>query len=233
MVERLEEAPGVVHRRGHEVGGRADGHPVIRVVGRKERRRQRHAGEAVGTVLVVLPALVQHHLALGGELLLRQRRQQVAHAVGLEPHGQLQRLGRHHFPVVRAIGVGRAVDERAGLLQGLEIPRRMVRRPLEHQVLEEVREAGASGPFVARADVVPHADSRHRDVMVLVDDDLEAIGERTGGERDVHRGDGHDPIVKTHRAISAVALCCAKAALVGAPARERSTRPGSGRVGVR
>jgi hypothetical protein len=158
------------------------------MVGREQRRRQRHAGQAIGPVLVVLAALVQHHFALGGEFRFRQRRKQVAHAVGLEPQRQLERVGRHHLPVVGAIGVGGAVDQRASLLERLEETRRLVRGALEHEVFEQVRKPGAAGPLMARPDVVPHADGGHRDVVILVDDDLEAVGERTGGERDVHRG---------------------------------------------
>ena len=41
------------------------------MVGRVQRLGQRHAGQTVGPILVVLTALVQHHLAFGGELLLR------------------------------------------------------------------------------------------------------------------------------------------------------------------
>ena len=163
---------------------------------RKERRRQRHAGEPVGPVLVVLAPLVQHHLALGDELLFAERRQQVAHAIGLEPQRQLEGVGRHHFPVVGAVGVGRAVDQRPGGLQRLEVAAGMVRRALEHEVLEQVRESGAAGPLVPRADVIPDADRRHRDVGILMDDHVEAVGERTGGEGNIHAG-CVDPIVKS------------------------------------
>ena len=48
-----------------------------------------------------------------------------------------------------------------------------------------MREAGAAGPLVLGPDVVPdvHGDDRH--VMILVDDDVEAVGERALGERKV------------------------------------------------
>ena len=56
---------------------------------------------------------------------------------------------------------------------------------LEHQVLEQVREPGHAGALVLRPDVVPDVDRDDRHVMVLVDDDVEAIGERSLGEREV------------------------------------------------
>jgi hypothetical protein len=187
MVERAEELPRIVNARGHEVGRRADRDPRIRMIRGKESLGERHARQAVGPVLVVLPPLVQHDLAFGRELLLAQGRQQVPHAVRLHPQRQFERLRRHHFPVVGAVGVGRAVHEAAGFLQGFEIAGRMMGRALEHQVLEEVREAGASGLFVARAHVVPHAHGRHRDVAVFVHDDVEPVGKRVSGVGNVHR----------------------------------------------
>ena len=57
----------------------------------------------------------------------------------------------------------------------------------EHQVLEQVRKAGAPGPLVLGADVVPDVDRHDRHVMILVDDDVEAVGERALGERKVDR----------------------------------------------
>ena len=118
----------VFERRGPDVLGRADRQPVVRMIRRIERRRDRHAGEAVGPVLVVLTPLVQHDVALVRELLRRERGQQIAHAIRFEPQRQLQRVGRHDLPVVRAIGVGRAVEQRARFLQRLEVAAIVVAR---------------------------------------------------------------------------------------------------------
>jgi hypothetical protein len=118
MVIGGKELADFVERRGAQVVRRSDRDPVIRMIGRKERGRDRHAGKPVGTVLVILPPLVEHDVALVLELLLRQRGQQIAHPIGFHPERELERAGRDHFPVVRAIGVGRAVEQPAGLLQG-------------------------------------------------------------------------------------------------------------------
>ena len=114
------------------------------MIGRKQRRRERDAGEAVRPILVVLPPLVEHDVALVLELLLGQRRQQIAHAIGFHPQRQLERAGRHDFPVVGAIGIGRSVEQTAGLLQRLEVALVVMLRALEHQMLEQVRKAGAA-----------------------------------------------------------------------------------------
>jgi hypothetical protein len=63
------------------------------MVRRVQRGERRHAREPVRTILVVLPPLVQDDVTLVGELGFRQRGQQVAHAVRLEPQGKL------HAPV--------------------------------------------------------------------------------------------------------------------------------------
>ena len=51
-------------------------------------------------------------------------------------------------------------------------------RPFEHQVLEQVREAGVARPLVLRPDVVPEVDRDDRHVVILVQDHVEAVGER-------------------------------------------------------
>ena len=60
-------------------------------------------------------------------------------------------------------------------------------RSLEHQVLEQMREAGVARPLVLRADVIPevHGDDRAR--VVLVEEDVESVGERVLREGNVHR----------------------------------------------
>ena len=57
----------------------------------------------------------------------------------------------------------------------------MVLGALEHEVLEEVREAGATRPLVLGSDVVPEVHRHDRDVAILMDDDIQAVGERAFG----------------------------------------------------
>ena len=54
--------------------------------------------QPVGPVLVVLPPLVQHDVALGLESLRRQRRQQIAHAIGFHPQREIEGAGRARLP---------------------------------------------------------------------------------------------------------------------------------------
>ena len=100
---------------------------------------------AVGLVLA-LALLVLHDAALLVELRLVDRAEQVAHAVGLEPQREVERVLRHGLEVVGAVVVGRAVHAgRADLLERIEELAVQVLRALEHQVLEQVREAGLAG----------------------------------------------------------------------------------------
>ena len=125
-------------------------------------------------VLDAHPALFLHDFALGDERLLvdPQRR----HAIGFHPHHQRQVLRGNRLPehrrVLVGVGVGLAADRRddRGVLLGLDVA-----RALEHQVLEEVREAGAARFLVLRADVIPELDVDDRRRLVLVQDDDHAV----------------------------------------------------------
>ena len=187
MIVAAEERVHFVELHRLQVGDLADRRPVVRMIRRKQRRQQRHRRQPVRPVLVVLPPLVQHDVALVRELRLGQRRQQVSHPIGFHPERELERAGRHDFPVVGAIGVGRSVERRARALQRLEIAAVVMLRALEHQVLEEVREAGLARPLVLRPDVIPEVDGHDRTRVVFVQQDVESVGQRVLREGDVHR----------------------------------------------
>jgi hypothetical protein len=157
------------------------------VVRRKERRENGHRAETVRPVLVVLPPLVQDHRALVRELGLGECGQQIAHAIGFHPQRELQRPGRNHFPVVGAVGVRGTVQRGAGALERLEVSVVVVRRSLEHQVLEQVGEAGVPRLLVLRSDVIPDIDRDNRTVVIFVEKNVEPVLERVAGIGQVHR----------------------------------------------
>ena len=66
-----------------------------------------------------------------------------------------------------------------------------VARALEHDVLEEVGEAGLALHLVLGADVVPEVDRDDRGEVVLGDDDAQAVVEALVAERDLGDGGGH------------------------------------------
>ena len=158
------------------------------MIGWIQRGDERHPGKAVRPILVVLPPLVEDDVALVFELGVREGRQQVAHAIGLHPQRELDGVGGHDFPVVRAVGVGRSVQDAADFLERPEIARIVVLRPFEHQVFEEVRKTGAPWLLVLRADVVPDVDGDDRAAVILVHDHIEPVRQLMVHEWNVHGG---------------------------------------------
>ena len=142
--------------------------------------------KAVGLV-VALALLVLHHVALFVQLRLVQRRKQIDHPVGLHPQRHIDGGGRNGLEIVRAVEPGRAVHAgRADILERAEIVLIIVFRPVEHDVFEQVREAGLPVRLVAGTDVIPDADSYDRRFVVFVDHHGQAVIQGEFLERDIH-----------------------------------------------
>ena len=143
---------------------------------------------SVGLV-VALALLVLDDSALVVQRFHRQCAEQVAHPVALKIERLLERRLRHGLEIIGAVEPGRAVEigraHRAGVG---EVIARSVLGAVEHDVLEQVGEAGAAGGLVLRSDIVPDADRDHRGLVVLVDDDSKPVGEREGLVGDVDPG---------------------------------------------
>ena len=141
---------------------------------------QRLFDDAVRLVLDALPALVADDVLLVREVGLIDLIEQVAHPIRLEPQRQLELVRGNGLEVVRAIEVGGAVDRAAaGALDQPEMRiAGHVLRALEHHVLEEVREPGASRLFVGRTDVIPEIHGDERQPVILRQDDLEPVRQR-------------------------------------------------------
>ena len=79
---------------------------------------------------------------------------------------------------VGAVGVGGPVDVGdADLFERLEVVVVEVFRAVEHEVLEQVREAGLAELFVLRADVIPQVDRDDGRFVVFMDDERQAVVE--------------------------------------------------------
>ena len=156
---------------------------------RKEELEEALLGDAVRHVLGALLALLAHDRLLVVEALLGERVEQEAHAVALQPERELELVGRDGLEVVGAVEVGRAVHQRgAGALEVLEEGVfRDVPAALEHDVLEEVGEAGAAGNLVLGADVVPEVDCDEGHLGVPGEEHLEAVVEHEALDRELGR----------------------------------------------
>ena len=73
--------------------------------------------------------------------------------------------------IIGAVFVGGAVlIGGADSLERFEVVLVEVLAAVEHQVFEQVSEAGAAGLFIFRADVIPDVDGNNRRFMVFVDE---------------------------------------------------------------
>ena len=191
-----EEPRDVLEARRGEIFHRSDRRPAIRMSGRIEHRRQLDERLAVRLVVDALTLLVLDNIALAVDLVGRLVVEEEAHAIGLEEQRQLERVRGDVLVIVGAIVGGRAVVVAAGGLEPVvELAFRHVHRSFEHDVLEEMREAGAAGPLVARADVIPDVHGHDRHARVAMQDHVQAVGQLELGvgnrERRALRAEGH------------------------------------------
>jgi hypothetical protein len=165
---------------------------VVRVALGIEQREQAQPRVAVRNVLVPLAPFVLDDLTLIVQGLLGERRHQPAHPVGLQPQRQLEVLRRHCLEVVRPVRVrGRVQRAAVTLHEPHVLGLGDVHRTLEHEVLEEVREAGLPGRLMPGTHVVPEVDTDDRRGAVLAHDDAQAVVQAGGGDgpRIAGRGD--------------------------------------------
>ena len=176
-VPGVEPLVDIGQRGGVQVLHRADRRVVVGVAVGIGVLEDRQEDLAVGLVLA-LALLVLHDAPLLVQPGLVDGRPHVPHAVGLHPQRHVERRGRHDLEVVRPVLVRGPVH--AGgpdPVEGLEVVVVEVLAAVEHQVLEQVREAGLADLLVAGADVVPDVDGDDRRLVVLVDDQAQAVVE--------------------------------------------------------
>src|SRR3954453_11646543 len=134
-----------------------------------------HVVHAVLWLVLVHRDLLEHHPALGVDLVDGQRRidqhlgQESKRLVGVlveEPRVQVRR-----FLAGRGVRGGPHAVEELG-----DLDRRMALRALEQQVLEEVRHARLGGRLVTRARAHPHAERDRAHGGHLLRDDPNAVG---------------------------------------------------------
>ena len=175
----IEKGLDVRNLRRIEIGHRPDDGVGVREAARAVERPRQAIGERsrIGLIVDAQAALFFHRLPLVIEVVFRDGER--AHAVGLEPQRQVQPVRRDRLEVIGAILGGAAVVGAPRALHQLPVLRFLhVRRPFEHHVLEEVREARAAGALVARAHLVPHIDRHDGGRVILGVDDVESVGER-------------------------------------------------------
>src|SRR5207245_6571715 len=107
------------------------------------------------TVFVTAPALLHHHLDLPRELLRADH--EVRHAVGVELDHEGQAVAVHLLVVDGEIRRGERVVAPARLRnEPRELAQTEAPGPLEHHVLEHVRDTGRAGRLVHAARSIPY-----------------------------------------------------------------------------
>ena len=143
--------------------------------------------EPIGPVLHVDPDLLLHDLLLVLQVLLGEV--EVLHPVGFEPQDRVERGDGRRRDVVRVVVAGGSVEHAATALDDArERALGRHRRPFEHHVLEEVREAGAPLRLEAKADPERGRDPERRRRVVLGHDHGEPVGELLHGDGNAEAG---------------------------------------------
>jgi hypothetical protein len=146
--------PHVFERGGVQVLDAADAGPPVGVRSEGLRVEQQVEEAAVRGREHALAVLLLHHVALGleGRVVNDER----THPLGLGPQQRLRVVRGDDLPVDRHVVAGRGVVDAAHVLgQAIHHLRLHVLRRLEHEVLEEMREAAAALGVVLRPDLVP------------------------------------------------------------------------------
>ncbi len=191
----------VVEGGSVQVLHRTDDGPGVRMSLGPHTLRDELFGDPVGFILS-LPLFILDHAALFVKLRLRDRSEEMTHAVRLHPESDIHCRGRNVLEVIRPVLVRRAVQVgRTEPLEHLKVVVVEVLAPVEHQMLEQVREAALARLLILRSYVIPDVHGYDRRFVVLVHEERETVLEYELLIRDVdvdHRSRG-PLLLRDHR----------------------------------
>ena len=168
------KAQHILKGRGLQLLDRADARPPIGALLIDGLGHEQAEQPAIGIGQDALAVFFLHHVALGheGRLVHHQR----AHALGFGEQHPLKVVGRHRLEIGGGVIGGEGVVGAAHVLgQPVKGLWRQVARRLEHQVFEQVGEAGATRRIVLGPDLVPDLDGDVGGVGVARRIDLEPV----------------------------------------------------------
>lgn len=117
------------------------------------------------------------HVALGREGLVREA--QIAHPVRFHAHDQLEPVAGDALVVGGVVPGGEGVVVAAIARNGArKLARRNLPRALEHQVFEEMGDAGMAARLIGSADTIPDHVRDHGRAAIGNHHDLQAIAQR-------------------------------------------------------
>ena len=154
----------------------ADDRNPVRMMG-EERRLHRLAELRAGIGVAMHAPLLEHHVALGRDDVVGEG--QAGHAVGFERHAGLEVLLGDLLEIGGEIVAGEGVLHAADLGDEFrELALGMALRAFEHEMFEEMGDAGFARRIVGRAVAVPDHVGDDRRAMIGNDDDVEAVRKR-------------------------------------------------------
>ena len=187
FVESVEEGANVFDGGVVQVGHAADGRVMVGVFG-EGGGAQIFLQVTVGLIFDTDAALFLDDLTLGFKIFLGDV--EAAHAVGFEPQDSFEIVAGEGLVEIGGVVAGFSVVETAdGFNDAGMLFSGDVRGTLEHQMLEEMGEAGMAGLFVFRADVIPDLKIDDWDGVIFEKDDLQAIGQGVHGVGEFRRHD--------------------------------------------
>jgi hypothetical protein len=173
-----EELRDVFQRCGGQIFHRPDQGMMKRMRGRKYQLLQLLQHRPVGLVVDRPTPFVFDDVALRVELLLRHRRQEVAHSIRLEPQRERELVRRNGLEVVGSLEPCGSVQRSAGALNELEVlVGSDVRGALKEHVLEEVRKSGTTFALVRRSHVIPDIHRYNRRGVIFGKGDEQSVVE--------------------------------------------------------
>ena len=157
------------------------------MAGRERALGHQQVDLAVGLVFP-LPFLILHDAPLFVHLRGVDDAEQVTHAVRFHPQRDVERAGGDILEVIGPVVIrGAVLVGRADALEWLEVIVVEVLAAVEHQVLEEMREPGASRLLVLGAHVVPDVHGNNGRLVVFVHEQRQPIFQH---EPLIRNGDG-------------------------------------------
>src|ERR1700756_3885949 len=143
--------------------------------------REKLGRDSVGLIFA-LALFVLNYAALQIKFFLTQDTEQMAHAVAFGEEYVVEHGRGNILKIIGAVAVGGAIQiAGADTFHGVDVGVVEILAAAEHEVLEQVGEAGFAGFFVFRADVVPGVYGDDGRFVIFVNQDGEAVGEHKLG----------------------------------------------------
>ncbi len=131
----------------------------------------------LGIVVSAHAPLLGHHRQLGVEPFGIE----IGHAISFEADRHIEVIAIDHFEVVGEVGAGERVIHPAVLLDDVgELLGAVFFGAAEHQMLDQMRDAGLAEALVARSDLAEHVEGGDRRLMIFQHQDLEPVGQGLG-----------------------------------------------------